>query len=190
MNAPTEENSMRFAPAMLLLTMASMCSKPPDDSNGDDSDSAVQTFAPDQGHWTTTPPTVSSDGCGFYERADTGSSSGGGFSLEMTTETSFTITTDPEEGLDSKFTSCTLSDHDFSCETFELLRHDYNAQGYDAVGIVSQTVTGVFSDELNLAASWSLDGVCEGDECEALIAATEVPFPCTSLLESTASHDM
>ena len=183
---------MRFIPVMLVLTMAPLCTKQSDDSGGDDSGPAVQTFAPEQGHWTTVSPTVVSDGCHFYDGADTADTGGAasGFVLAITSDTSFTVTTDPEEGSESKVTTCTLSDHDFVCEPFEIIRHDYTGQGYDGVIIVSQTVSGLFSDGLNLAATNSLGATCEGSECEEVSAATGIPIPCETLAENTASHDM
>lgn len=181
---------MRFTPALILLSMASMCGKDGDDSATDDS--STPTISPEQGHWTATEATLVSDGCGIYEPPDSGDTGTdtSGFTLVMVTETSFTVTMDEDEDGETRMTTCALTGSDFTCEGFLLLETDYAGQGYEAVVSLTQAITGTFVDEMNLDATSVLEATCAGAECAEVSAASGIPFPCEVTLTNTASHDL
>lgn len=178
---------MRLSPLLCLLTMAAMCGKPGDDSSTPD-DSVAPAFEPRGGHWMVTAPTVTSDGCGFFEE-DTGTTGEeSGVTLTMSSETEFTLLMDEDADGNSFSTTCTLTDHSFSCASFDRATFDY-APRFEAVLTVAQVISGVFSDETHFAATSLLTGTCEGAGCPDVAAQIGTTLPCEVVLENTGSID-
>ena len=151
---------------------------------------ACGSFSPTEGDWQATNFDLSADECSL---AGTYGITGSDSVMTMTlasTDDGFTSVVG-----DATPAPCTLDGMDFSC-TLESIVFDFSEgmelddgtefPAFDAVATFSPKLTGTFSDANTATATTAGEGVCEGDQCDGVVAAiaaqlgTDFEMPCSS----------
>jgi hypothetical protein len=152
------------------------------DSDSDtDTDSDTGPFtAPSSGTWFYDEGTATTDTCSL---ASTGVQGDGNFELADNGNGTFTVT--PSDGTDP-FT-CTLTGRDFTCAERFVWDEDYSGSGFDAVLSVLATAQGTFASETSMSGTQAATGTCTGTQCALAAAFLGVTFPCSLVVEFTAT---
>lgn len=153
-------------------------------------------FAPTEGTWNASNFDLSGDACSI---AATFGVTASETVLDMTltaTDAGFDIVVG--EGDPS---ACTLDGMDFTC-TIAPIVFDFNEgtdtlPAFDAIATFNSALTGSFGDANTATGTTSGDGVCEGEQCDGVIAAvaaqlgTDFEMPCSSSVpfEMTAATE-
>jgi len=161
-----------------------------DDSVGDDDDATPTDDDDDTtepplnlhfGTWTYGQTGVATDGCGFFTQFGPLQDDG---PMDITDDGGGQFTLSPLRGDDA---TCSLSDHNFVCDSRMTYQENLMGLGLDAVVAIHATSTGVFPTDTTMSGNHNGTASCAGTQCaevEALIAGT---FPCTVGVHFTAT---
>ncbi len=166
---------------MYLLIMAALvaCGDKPDDTGPDTNDTAPEeAFAPTTGTWQTDSNETLEDGCGFGdEEPDTAEPDEDTWQLEDNGDGTFRVhdIDDDPDTTDLDIT-CTLTDMDFTCETWEV--GEETMDGVDATLTITADMTGSFSSETAITVNQVMSVDCAGTQCKKVESYMGTTFPC------------
>ena len=153
-----------------------------DDSVGDDDDDdTTEPLNLNYGTWQYEQTGVSADGCGFFTEFGPMQDDG---HMEITDIGGGQFTLSPLRGDDA---TCSLSDHNFVCDSRMTYQENLMGLGLDAVIQIHATSIGVFPSDTTMSGNHNGSASCAGTQCaevEAMIAGT---FPCSLGVHFTAT---
>jgi len=174
-----------LALTVVLIGCGGGSTEPTDSAAGDDDD-GTSAFAPTSGDWVVSDESESGT-CDFPE--DTGdpqTTDDDGFTITDNGDGTFHLydeAVDDEPGLD---VTCTLTDKAFVCDANAMPVQDL--EGMDASLLMSQNISGTFTDADNFTATAEMEVSCEGDDCP-ILADYDMILPCSITMSITANSD-
>jgi hypothetical protein len=172
---------MRIAFAPVLAVALCGCPPAGEETAVPDNDTDTEAVFPTEGHWSYDSEEVTENTCDLPSGGD----GGGGFTLALTGNGIFELTSDDGYGT----FPCTLDGEDFTCDPQIAWEEDLSQYGLDAILSAEATVEGTFTAPDQMTGSRSSEMSCVGDDCDQAWADMGAEPPCVKVVAFTASVD-